>query len=60
MCVFFLNFVRLFFYSGNSSSISKVCVVDLCKIKSDRTTCLAVLILEYNLGPKITGSEVQY
>ena len=28
--------------------------------KSDRTRCLAVSILEYNLGPKITGSEVQY
>ena len=27
---------------------------------SDRTRCLAVSILEYNLGPKITGSEVQY
>ena len=23
--------------------------------KSDRTKCLAVSILEYNLGPKITG-----
>ena len=30
------------------------------KKKSDRTRCLAVSILEYNLGPKITGSEVQY
>ena len=28
--------------------------------RSDRTRCLAVSILEYNLGPKITGSEVQY
>ena len=27
--------------------------------KSDRTRCLAVSILEFNLGPKITGSEVQ-
>ena len=30
------------------------------KKKSDRTICLAVSILEYNLGPKITGSQVQY
>ena len=28
--------------------------------KSDRTRCLAISILGYNLGPKITGSEVQY
>ena len=26
----------------------------------DRTRCLAVSILEYNLGPKITGFKVQY
>ena len=55
MCVFFLNFVSLFFYSGNSSMYFKV-----AKKKSDRTRCLAVSILEHNLGPKITGSEVQY
>ena len=30
------------------------------KKKSDRTRCLAVSILEYNLGPKITGFEIQY
>ena len=28
--------------------------------RSDRTRCVAVSILEYNLGPKITGFEVQY
>ena len=47
--VFFLNFAR-FFYSGNSSTYFKVCV-DLCK-KSDRTRCLAVSILEYNINWK--------
>ena len=45
--VLFLNFVSLFFYSGNFLRISKFCV-DLCK-KSDPTRCLAVSILEYNL-----------
>ena len=49
MHVFFLNFAR-FFYSGNSSMYFKVCV-DLCK-KSDRTRCLAVSILEYNINWK--------
>ena len=59
VCVFFLNFVSLFFTLGTCLRISKFCV-DLCKLKSDRTRCLAVSILEYNLGPKITGSEVRY
>ena len=54
VCVFFLNFVSLFFYSRNSSTYFKVAKT------SDRTRCLAVSILEYNLGPKISGSEVQY
>ena len=59
MCVFFLNFVSLFFFTLETRlRISKFCV-DLCK-KSDGTICLAVSIVEYNLGPKITGSEVQY
>ena len=58
VCVFFLNFVSLFFfYSGNSSTYFKICV-DLFQKKSDRTRCLAVSILEYNLGPEINGSEV--
>ena len=61
MCVFFLNFVSLLFFFTLETRIriSKFCV-DLCKNKSDRTRCLAVSILQYNLGPKITGSEVQY
>ena len=61
VCSFLISSV-CFFYSGNSSTYFKV----LCrsmqkkKKKSDRTRCVAVSILEYNLGPKITGSEVQY
>ena len=60
MCVFFLNFVSLFvFYSGNSSTYFKVLCRSLQpKKKSDRTRCLAVSILDYNLGPEINGSEV--
>ena len=46
MCVLFLNFARLFF-TLRTLRISKFCV-DLCK-KSDRTRCLAVSILEYNI-----------
>ena len=62
MCVCsFLNLVSLFFYSGNSSTYFKVLCRSLQK-KSDCTRCLApaVSMLEYNLGPKITGCEVQY
>ena len=59
LCVLF-EFRQFFFFTlGTRLRISKFCV-DLCKKKSDRTRCLAVSILEYNLGPKITGSEVQY
>ena len=58
VCVLF-EFPQFFFTLGTRLHISKFCV-DLCKKKSDRTRCLAVSILEYNLGPKITGSEVQY
>ena len=50
----------VFFYSENSSTYFKVLCRSLQKKKSDRTRCLAVSILEYNLGPQITGSEVQY
>ena len=61
MRVLFLNFVTFFFffffYSGNSSTYLKFSIFAK---KSDGTRCLAVSILEYNLGPKITGSEVQY
>ena len=59
MCVLF-EFRQFFFFFtlGTRLRISKFCV-DLCKKKkSDRTRCLAVSILEYNLGPEINGSEV--
>ena len=58
MCVLF-EFRQVFFYSGNSSTYFKVLCRSLQRI-SDHTRCLAVSILEYNLGPKMTGSEVQY
>ena len=56
VCVLF-GFRQFFFTLGTRLRISKFCV-DLCKKKSDRTRCLAVSILEYNLGPEINGSEV--
>ena len=57
--VLFLNFVTFFFFFtlGTRLRISKFSIFAK---KSDGTRCLAVSILEYNLGPKITGSEVQY
>ena len=58
MCVCSFLISSVLFTLETRLRISKFCV-DLCK-KSDRTRCLAVSILEYNLGPKITGSEVQY
>ena len=58
VCVLF-EFRQFFFTLETRLRISKFCV-DLCTKKSDRTRCLVVSILEYNLGPKITGSEVQY
>ena len=60
VCVLFEFRQFVFFYSGNSSTYFKVLCRSLQKKKekkSDRTRCLAVSILEYNLGPKITGSE---
>ena len=61
MCVLFeFRQFGVFFTLGTRLRISKFCV-ELCKKKkSYRKRCLAVSILEYNLGPKITGSEVQY
>ena len=60
VCVLFEFRQFVFFTLGTRLRISKFCV-DLCKKKkSDRTRCLAVSVLEHNLGPKITGSEVQY
>ena len=59
VCVLFEFRQFVFFTPETRLRISKFCV-DLCtQKKSDRTRCLAVSILEYNLGPKITGSEVQ-
>ena len=58
VCVLF-EFRQFFFYSGNSSTYFKVLCRSLPKKKkSDRTRCLAVSILEYNLGPEINGFEV--
>ena len=60
VCVLFeFRHFLLFFYSGNSSTYFKVLCQSLQK-KSDRTRCLAVSILKYNLGPKINRAEVQY
>ena len=49
MCVFFLNFVS-FFTLGTRLRI------DLCK-KSDRTRCLAVSFLEYNINSNSKSAE---
>ena len=57
--MFFLNFVSLFFLLWELVYVFQSFVSIFAK-KSDRTRCLAVSILEYNLGPKITGSKVQY
>ena len=59
MCVLF-EFRQFFFFTLETRIRISKFYVDLCKSKSDRTRCLAVSILQYNLGPKITGSEVQY
>ena len=58
--MFFLNFVCLFFFLLWKLVYVFQSFVSIFAKKSDRTICLAVSILEYNLGPKITGSEVQY
>ena len=58
VCVLF-EFRQFVFLVWNSSTCFKVLRRSLQK-QTDRTRCLAVSILEYNLGPKITGSEVQY
>ena len=59
VCVFFLNFVNIFLL-WKLVYVFQSFVSIFAKKKSDRTRCLGVSILEYNLGPKITGSEVQY
>ena len=58
MCVFFLNVVILcvFFYSDNSSTYFKVLCRSLQKI-SDRTRCLAVSILEFNINWNSKSAE---
>ena len=60
MCVFFL--IRQFFFVFLLWELVYVfqSFVSIFAKKSGRTRCLAVSIIEYNLGPKITGSGVQY
>ena len=53
MCVFFLNFSSFFFTLGTRLRI------DLCK-KSDRTRCLAVSILEYNINSNSKSSVLVF
>ena len=53
VCVLF-EFRQFFFYSRNSSMYFSFVSIFAQK-KSDRTRCLVVSILEYNLEPKITG-----
>ena len=57
MCVLFDFRQFVFFTLGTRLTYFKVLCRSLQK-KSDRTRCLAVSILEYNLGPEINGSEV--
>ena len=60
MCVLFEFRQFFFFLLWELNYVFQSFVSIFAKKKSDRTRCLAVSILEYNLGPKITGSEVQY
>ena len=53
VCVFFLNFVSLFFYSGNSSTYFKVLCRSLQKKK--KKNLIVRDVLEYNLGPILAG-----
>ena len=57
VCVLFLNFVSLFFLLWELVYVFQSFVSIFAK-KSDCTRCLAVSILEYNLGPEINGSKV--
>ena len=59
VCVLFLNFVSCFFLLWELVYVFQRFVSIFAK-NFDRTRCLAVSILEYNLGPKITGFKVQY
>ena len=49
--VFFLLWELVYVFQSFVSIFAK-------KRKCDRTRCLAVSILEYNLGPEINGSKV--
>ena len=60
MCVLFEFRQFFFFLLWELVYVFQSFVSIFAKKKSDRTRSLAVSILEYNLGPKITGSEVQY
>ena len=59
VCSEFRQFLLLFFHSGNSSTYFKVCV-DLGKKKSDRTRCLAVSTLEYNINWNSKSAELGF
>ena len=57
VCVLFeFRQIVVFFYSGNSSTYFKVLCRSLQK-KSDRTRCLAVSILEYNINWNSKSAE---
>ena len=51
MCVFFFEFRQFIFTLGTRLRI------DLCKKKTDRTRCLAVSILEYNINSNSKSAE---
>ena len=57
VCVLF-EFRQFFFLLWELVYVFQSFVSTFAKKKSDRTRCLAVSILEYNLGPEINGSEV--
>ena len=58
VCVLFEFRQFVFFLLWELVYVFQSFVSIFAKKKSDRTRCLAVSILEYNLGPKITGSKV--
>ena len=59
MCVFLLNFVSFCFFTlGTRLHISKF--VRSLQKKSDRTRCLAVSILEYNINWNSKSAELGF
>ena len=56
VCVLFEFGQFVFLTLGTRLRISKFCV-DLCKKKSDRTRCLEVSILEYNINWNSKSAE---